>query len=303
MGSYLLEAIIESPTGQYSIHLFILVGLYLLLSLSLNIAFGYGKLFDLAHVAIFGIGAYSSALILTRTDLGFPFSVVFGMAVGALVSVGLSFLAIRLKNDYFAICTLAVASLIHAVMVNWKGLTGGVLGVPGIPRPKIAGVAFSSNEQFLSLVAVLVAVSLVFFFVLEKSAICRSLRAQSEFEFGAQAMGISPVAVRTRALILASLFSSLAGSLFACYLNYIDPSSFTLAELIFLFSIVIVGKPGSVVGIIIATFFLVLLPEELRFRITEPGILGPMRQLVAAIILFLFVYARRNSLFPPERKI
>ena len=96
---------------------------------------------------------------------------------------------------------------------------------------------------------------------------------------------------------------ALAGSFFAYYINFIDPSSFGLHEMVFILSIVVLGKPGSFWGVVAATFFLVLLPEPLRFLEIDSSILGPMRQFLYAAVLFLVVYLRRGSLFPVERLV
>ena len=118
-----------------------------------------------------------------------------------------------------------------------------------------------------------------------------------------QALGKNAVALRTAGFVISSLFAGLAGSLFAYYINYIDPSSFSLTEMVFVLTIVIVGRPGSFWGCIVASFFLVLLPEPLRFLEIPSSILGPMRQLLYALILFTSVYINRGRLFPERREI
>ena len=108
---------------------------------------------------------------------------------------------------------------------------------------------------------------------------------------------------RNLSFLTASAFAGLSGSLFAYYINYIDPSSFSLTEMVFVLTIVVVGKPGSFWGCMAGAAFLVLLPEPLRFTPMPASILGPLRQLLYAVILFLVVYVNRARLFPTERKI
>jgi branched-chain amino acid transport system permease protein len=103
--------------------------------------------------------------------------------------------------------------------------------------------------------------------------------------------------------LFSSATSGLAGSFFAYYLNYIDPSSFALAEMVFILTIVVVGRPGSLWGVSLGTVFLVLLPEPLRFIDINSAYLGPARQLLQALILFAVVYVNRRSLFPPQREV
>ena len=116
-------------------------------------------------------------------------------------------------------------------------------------------------------------------------------------------MGASLFQIRNYAFIVSSFVAGIAGSFFAFYLMYIDPSSFAIHEMVFVLTILIVGQPGSFSGVIFATFFLVLLPEPLRFVELNPGILGPMRQFLYAFILYSTVLVRKGSLFPVKRHV
>lgn len=131
----------------------------------------------------------------------------------------------------------------------------------------------------------------------------RSLRALAEYEQAAAVLGKDTALLRNLAFFASSTAAGLAGSFFAYYLNYIDPSSFSLNEMIFILTIVIVGRPGSFFGAIGSTVFLVLLPEPLRFVALPSAYLGPLRQLMYAAILFGIVFWKRESLFPKQRKV
>ncbi|MDZ4785817.1 MAG: branched-chain amino acid ABC transporter permease, partial [bacterium] len=131
----------------------------------------------------------------------------------------------------------------------------------------------------------------------------RSLRAQAEYPHASSSLGINNIWIKTLSFVIASSFAGLAGSFYAYYINYIDPSSFSLTEMIFVLTIVVVGKPGSFWGVISSTIFLVFLPEPLRFIDIPPSILGPMRQMLYALILFAVVHWKKESLFPVERAI
>jgi branched-chain amino acid transport system permease protein len=142
-----------------------------------------------------------------------------------------------------------------------------------------------------------------FFLVLYISQFGRSLRALAEFERAAASLGKNTALIRNIAFCISSACAGLAGSFFAYYLNYIDPSSFGIGEMVFVLTIVIVGSPGSFWGVIAAKFFLVLLPEPLRFLDISSAYLGPMRQLLHAVILFLVVWWKRDTLFPRRRQV
>lgn len=176
----------------------------------------------------------------------------------------------------------------------------------------------------------------LFFYLIFKSRYARVLKAQSEYEQAAASLAMNTRQARNISFFISSAFAGLAGSIYAYYINYIDPSSFSLHEMVFILTIVVVGSPGSFWGVIGGTIFLVLLPEPLRFTgevqgwlealfglaenaslsvpvlnwvvaffnyISSASVLGPMRQLLFALILFLVVYLKRESLFPMRREI
>lgn len=209
----------------------------------------------------------------------------------------------RLAQDYFAIGTLAFSSVISALLINWKSLTRGVLGIPGIPRPELLGIDFSINLNFLYLIASFVVVSQIILYVFFRNAFSRSLRAQAEADHACVALAKNTTQLRNLSFFISSAFAGLAGCFFAYYINYIDPSSFSMTEMVFVLTIIVVGKPGSFWGVILSTIFLVLLPEPLRFLDIRPDILGPMRQLIYASIQFGVVFWKRETLFPVERSI
>lgn len=288
---------------EYIIHLFILIGIYLILAQAFNFSFGLGLMFNLAHIGVYAIGAYTTALLSTEFGYGFLSCVLSSMAMSALCALLIGAISLKLTEEYFAVGTLAFSAVITALLINWKSLTRGVLGIPGIPRPDILGIDFYENLNFLGLLSVIVVIVLAFLFFLFKSPLARDLRAQAEHKAASLALGKNTAAVCNDGFIVSSALAGLAGSLFAYYINYIDPSSFGLHEMVFVFSIVIIGKPGSFWGVVLATVFLVLLPEPLRFIDIPPSVLGPVRQMLYAIILFLVVFWKRETLFPVQRSV
>ncbi|MCO6430485.1 MAG: branched-chain amino acid ABC transporter permease [Deltaproteobacteria bacterium] len=291
---------------DYSIHLVIIILIYGLLAQSFNLTFGMGRLFNLAHIAAYALGAYVTALGSMDLQLNF-FSCMAGAAlVAALFSLLVAGISTRLTNDYFAIGTLAFSSLVSAVLINWKGVTRGVLGIPGIPRPVIAGKEITDNWEFLLLLATVFIVLQTFLFILYHGSFSRSLRAQAENNSSALALGIDTGLVRSLSFVLSSSCAGVAGAFFAYYINYIDPSSFSFNESVLILSIVVIGRPGSFWGVLIATVLLVLLPEAIRevdYINSRPHILGPARQMLQALILFGVVWINRSRLFPVQREV
>jgi branched-chain amino acid transport system permease protein len=298
-----MQGALEFLGSEYVIHLAILVGIYLILAQGLNITFGLGRLFNLAHVASFAVGAYTTALLSVEVGSGFFWCILTSMLLSGLLAVLLGGIALRLTQDYFAIGTLAFSSVVASLLINWKSLTRGVLGIPGIPRPEILGIDFYDNSNFLILLWLFAILLHAMFYTLHRSSFGRALRAQAEYNDAARALGRDTGLVRNMSFFVSSATAGLAGSFFAYYLNYIDPSSFSLSEMVFVLTIVVVGRPGSLWGASLATVFLVLLPEPLRFIEINSAYLGPARQLLQAVILCTVVYVNRRSLFPPQREV
>lgn len=288
---------------QYIIHLFILISLYLILSHGLNITFGLGGMLNLTHIAVFAIGAYATAILSTDYSSGPLLCFLASSFIAASCSIILSLISLRLEKDYFAMATLAFAALVSSLLVNWKSLTRGVLGIPGIPRPVLFGVATDENMQFLWFISASAVAVMITTFMIKRSKLGRQIRAQAESTSVAAATGVNTFKTKTIAFAISSLFAGFAGAWFSYFLGYIDPSSFTLTEMVFVLSIIIVGKPGSFWGVTAATFFLLLLPEGLRFVELDSSILGPGRQLLNAAILYAVLMWNRETLFPYERKV
>ncbi|RIK99785.1 MAG: branched-chain amino acid ABC transporter permease [Proteobacteria bacterium] len=288
---------------DYIVHLLILIGIYLILAQSFNLNFGLGGLFNLAHVATYAIGAYTTALLSTDLQVGVWQCLIASGLHASFLAFLIGAISLRLTQDYFAIGSLAFSSVVGALLINWKSLTRGVLGIPGIPRPEIGTIDFYNIVNYFVFVAIICLVSQVCLWILFRSSYARSLRAQAEADFSAMTLNRNTRAIKSWSFLLSSFFAGISGSLFAFYLNYIDPSSFSLTEMIFVLTIVVIGRPGSFWGVIASTIFLVLLPEPLRFLEIPPSILGPMRQMLYALILFAMVYINRAKLFPVQRTV
>jgi len=280
----------------YLIHLAILIGIYLILAISLQLAMGFTGLFNLGHIAFFAIGAYTSALLTlngTPFIIAFLFAGIVAMLFGFLLSIPTN----KLKGDYLALATLAFTFVVYAVVLNWTDLTRGPLGLPGIPKPSFLGISFSSNFSFLILT---IAITLISYFIIKRlvdSPFGKVLEATRDNELATRVLGKNTFKIKSYALGISAFFAGIAGSLYAHYITYIDPSSFTIMQLIPILCIVIIGGLASLKGTIIATIILVLLPEPLRFIGFPSSVIGPMRQITYALILLLILLYKPKGLF------
>ena len=280
----------------YLIHLLILINIYLILALALQIALGFSGLLNLGHIAFYCIGAYTSALLASA---GWPWWLCFvsagllAMFFGFLLSLPTN----KLKGDYLALATLGFSFVIYAIALNWVGLTRGPLGLPGIPKPEILGINFSSNFSFLILTLL---ICLLVYLLLKKiinSPFGKAMQATRDDELATRILGKNIFKIKTISLMISAFFAGLAGSLYASYITFIDPSSFTLMQLIPIFCIVIIGGLASLKGTAIACVILVLLPEPLRFIGFPSSVVGPMRQIIYALLLLLILIYRPKGFY------
>lgn len=282
--------------SAYLIHLLILIGIYLILAISLQLAVGFTGLLNLGHIAFYAIGAYVSALLALA---GWPFWICLLLAgtISMLFGVLLSIPTNKLKGDYLALATLGFTFVIYAIALNWTGLTRGPLGLPGIPKPALFGFTFSSNTSFLILTFIIGLISYLIIKKIIKSPFGRVLEATRDDELATRALGKNTFKVKSYALGISAFFAGIAGSLYAYYITFIDPSSFTIMQLIPILCIIIIGGLGSLKGTLIATVILVLLPEPLRFIGFPSSIVGPARQMIYALFLLLILIKKPKGLY------
>ncbi|MFH1457269.1 MAG: branched-chain amino acid ABC transporter permease [Patescibacteria group bacterium] len=282
--------------SAYLIHLLILVGIYLILTLSLQITLGFSGLLNLGHIAFYAIGAYTSALLLLA---GWPWWLCFILAgiVAMLFGFLLSLPTNKLKGDYLALATLGFSFVIYAVALNWIGLTRGPLGLPGIPKPEIFNISFFSNTSFLILIIIIFLITYLIIKKITTSPFGKVLQATRDNGLAVRVLGKNTFKIKSISLAVSAFFAGIAGSLYASYITFIDPSSFTLMQLIPVACIVIIGGLASLKGTIVATIILVLLPEPLRFIGFPSSIIGPMRQIIYALLLLLILIYRPKGFY------
>lgn len=281
---------------EYLLHVLILVGIYVILSVSLNLIAGYTGLLSMAHAALYGVGAYVAALLALKAGCGFVLATVCAAAAAGLVGVVVAAPSLRMHDDYFVLATFAFQVIAFSVMNNWVEVTGGPMGLPGIPRPEIFGITVSTHLQFLALVGVIALLSVLMVRRIVTSPFGRVLRAIREDEVFAQSLGKSVTRYKLLVFIIGGSLAAVAGSLYAHYITFIDPTSFTVQESIFMLAIVIVGGTGSIAGSVVGAVLLVSAPEALRFLGMPSGVAANLRQVAYGVLLVLCMMFRPQGI-------
>ncbi len=280
---------------DYILHLGILICIYTILAQSLSLVAGYSGQMSLAHAGFYGIGAYTTALLSVNYGLPVLFTIPVALIIAGIIAYIVSKVAVKTIDDYYIIITLGIQVVIFSIMNNWQELTRGPLGIPGIPSFEVLGIAFDSKLSF-SLLSVFFMV-LVWFILknITNSPFGRMLRALSEDEIYTKSLGKDVGQAKVVSFVISGMLASIAGVLYAHYISYIDPTSFTIDESIFILSIVIIGGMRNLKGVFLASAFLVLLPEALRFVGMPSSIAANMRQIFYGVALIVVVWQVGND--------
>ena len=272
--------------------------MYVVLGLGLNIVVGQAGLLNLGYVAFYAAGAYTYALLYQHFGIGFWLALPLGALCATILGILLALPVLRLRGDYLAIVTLGFGEITRIVLENWNEFSYGPSGISGIPRPGLFGMELSIHHATIYLYFLMILLCIITIFVvnrLQNSRIGRALIALREDEIACQAMGINKTRVKLTAFALGSTWAGLVGVIFAAKTTFVNPGSFTFLESAMILSIVVLGGMGSITGIIIGSFLVILLPEYLRA-------FSDYRMLLFGIILVIMMIFRPQGIITSVRR-
>jgi branched-chain amino acid transport system permease protein len=277
---------------DYILHILILIGIYTILSVSLNLLVGYAGILSIAHAAFFGVGAYISALMALRFNSPFMINIFLSIIGVSVLGFTVGFPSLRIKDDYFIIATFAFQIITFSILNNLVNFTGGPLGLPGIPQPVIFGININSHNAFFAITTILAFFTYWIADRVVKSPFGRVLKGLRENEVFTMSAGKNVTSFKIKIFMLSAALASLGGVIYAAYLTYIDPTSFTVMESIFIISIVVIGGSGNLKGSFVGAIVLVALPETLRFVGLPDSIAANIRQILYGSLLVAFMLWR-----------
>jgi branched-chain amino acid transport system permease protein len=282
---------------EYLIHLGIISCIYAILGVSLNLVVGYAGLLSVTHAAFYGLGAYATGILMLSHGWEFFASMATGMAIAGVAAWFIAIVSGKFKGDYYALVSFGFNVIVFSVLLNWQSLTRGPLGIPGIPKPIVFGTPVVANAQFLVLSLVALACVYAVASGIVNSSFGRALKGIREDEDALRVFGYRVAQYKRIIFVIGAMFAAVAGSIFASYISYIDPSTFTLNESIFLLSIIILGGLANLRGSVAGAVFFILLPEILRFVGFPPDIAAQMRQVAYGVMLVLLMLYRPQGIF------
>jgi len=280
---------------DYLLHILIMIAIYAILGLSFNLILGYTGLIAMCHAAFFAIGAYTSALMGIHFGTHFLLGIIMGMIVAGLISLLVAIPAIRVRDEYLIVTTLALLMIVYTVLMNWIDLTRGASGLTGILRPSLFGYQISTPMAFIPLMFGFTVLCFLICWRIVHSPFGRVLRAIREDEVATESLGKNVRAFKVWIFVTGGALASIAGGLFAHYMTYISPANFTINDTILIFAVVIIGGTANAWGPVVGAIILVSVMEALRFMEISPTIVGFTRQIAYGVILILFMCFRPHG--------
>jgi len=274
---------------EYLFHIVIIAGIYASLAVSLSLSAGQAGLLSLAPAAIFGVGAYTTALLASNVDIPLAGGLPCAMAIAAVASIPLAVAASRLRGDHFIMATLGYQVFLASVFENWVDVTKGPLGLASIPRRIFDSWYISSNSEFACLALVLSVLSVFVAMRLSNGAFGRVLHCIRDDESIALALGKDIRRFKFQILMVSGAIAGAAGSLYATYTTFVDPSAFTINESIVVATMAIVGGIRTLWGPVLGAAALVLIPELLRFSGIPHTVAAPLHQAIFGVALIWIV--------------
>jgi branched-chain amino acid transport system permease protein len=249
-------------SNPYYVHLATAGLIAYILAVSFNVIYGYAGSFNMAHVATYGLGAFTSVYLETHTPLGFWVSLVIAVVVTAALSVLVAVPSRRLGEIFLAIQTLAFALALAELLINWEDFSGGSNGLYLIPSPQIGSMLLLGGEPgYYWLVAVSAWLVFELMTRIHRSAMRRKFTALRETPRILSSVGLSPSRTRLVAYAVSGGLAGFAGSLFAHFQLVIDLDTFSFGRLIALLLAVILGGAGYFWGPVFGVAALLLMDE------------------------------------------
>ncbi len=282
---------------DYILHLLIIITLYIPFALSLNLIVGHAGVLSITHAVFYGLGAYATAILTKFYGVPFFSSLIIGALVSAVIASLIAYALKKVKGDYYALASIGLSVIMYSLFMNLGEITKGPFGIFGIARPSLFDFSLSSTFSFFLFAVVIAGLSAFILHTLARTHFGRVLHAIREDEDALTPFLYNVNKYKMAVFAIGAIFASISGSLYAGYVSFIDPSSFTLNESIFLLTVIILGGLASTRGVIAGVVILTLLPEVLRFLGLPNEIAAQTRVILYGLALIYLMYKRPIGLF------
>ena len=281
--------------SRYYITMGNFIGIYAIVAMGLALLIGYAGQVSMAQAAFFGIGAYASAILTTQFGFNPWLPLVLGTLIAASVAGIIGIPLLKLEGHVLAVATLALSIIVYTLFVQLRPITGGYDGIGEIPRLAIGGLVFKSDFSYYYLIWAFVLIIFVLSSNIVNSRVGRALRSIHRFfggsEVAAESLGVSPTKYKVQVFMLSAAWASIAGSLYAHWITFINPEPFGIFISILMLIMVTIGGMGSLWGAIIGSCVIVISGELFRELVPRliPGAAGETEMIAYGLILILIL--------------
>lgn len=277
----LLIALVILPSIIPRFYIYILAVIFVtaLLAMSLNMVVGHGGLFQFHHGAFYGVGAYTAALMLTKTSLPVWVGFVAAPFVAAFVGLLIGLFCVRLTRLYFGMLQISLGSLIWAIAFRWYSFTGGDDGIHGIPLPSL--ISSTTGAYYFGLIFLVI--SLIVMYLIFKSPFGATLQAIRDNPERCQAIGINVRRHQLIAIVIATFFAGIAGVLFVVVEGSVFPGLLFWVFSLEIFVMCLLGGWFTFAGPILGAAIMI----SLR---TFAGIYTEYWTMILGIMLILLIF-------------
>jgi branched-chain amino acid transport system permease protein len=264
LGLLVLLAFPLVAPNRYVVHIVNMAGIYILMSLGLNLAMGYCGQINLALAAFMAMGAYTAALLNTRLGVPFWINLPLGMILAGITGALIALPMLKVKSHYLALVTIGLAETINIILVNETWLTEGPLGISGIQMPNLFGIPIDGDERYYYLVLACVVIGFLAARQIINHRTGRAFVAIRDNEVAARAMGVNVARYQILSNTIAGVYCGVAGVLYAHMNTYISPDIFEFKTALFVLTMTLIGGMGSLAGSVVGGLGLPIALEYLR---------------------------------------
>ena len=301
---FLLPFILKGATFSYKYYLYILnmAGIYIILTVGLDLLSGFTGLMSLGHAAFLAIGAYTSAILVDQAGLPFELSLIITPVIVGLFGLVIGFPALRIEGMYLGLTTMGFGFIIKRLIIALSEWTGGSAGLH-VSSASILGYSIKNDWDNYFLIYTFVIIAIIMTRRIIKSKLGRAFMAIRDSERAAEASGINLAKYKLISFFISGMFAGFAGVLFAHTSHFICTDHFDILLSIFFIVMILVGGIGSIYGAVLGTLFVVLM-ENMFIPLFEDGLAqvihiesGELQAFIFGLIMLLFIIFQPQGLY------
>jgi len=290
--------VVPPLAGNYWTSVFIIMGIYCIVTVGITLLMGFAGVVSLAGAAFWGIGSYVTGVGAVKLGIDPWLGILLGIIVSGIFAYGLGWVTKNLEGHYLSLATLGFGIVINIILVEEQAWTGGSSGLAGIPTLTLGGYPIAGDANWFILIWLVVFISLFLVHNLVNSAWGRNLRSMHASAAASEAMGIDTGRYRLQSFVISGMFGGLSGGLYACYMSFISPAVFNFDMSIKFVVMAVLGGLSSVWGALIGVAVVTLLVELLREYV--PMLLGHSASGGAAEVVFFGLLLMVMMIYMPD---